>query len=57
MGVSKILKHLKLNYILKQYLMAWSKYRTICDIGLVIKDQIIKKKAFKDKKSVFVFSI
>lgn len=38
-------------------IMAWSKYRTICDIGLVIKDQIIKKKALKDKKSVFVFSI
>lgn len=41
----------------KLYSKTISNGLTICDIGLVIKDQIIKKKAFKDKKSVFVFSI
>lgn len=37
----------------KLYSKTISNGLTICDIGLVIKDQIIKKKAFKDKKSVF----
>lgn len=41
----------------KLYSKTISNGLTICDIELVIKDQIIKKKAFKDKKSVFVFSI